>query len=275
MLERLRSVPRHLFVDEALASRAYENTALPIGFGQTISQPYIVALMTQALVRHLRPGARLDKVLEIGTGCGYQTAVLAPFAGHIYSVERIGPLLRRARARLSRLKIRNVTLRHGDGWRGWKTQAPFQGIVVAASPPEVQPELLDQLDEGGRLVIPIGRRGGAAAAVHHPARGRPGHRGTGSRQLRATRHGDRGLRIFSGLYDRALSWAGHPHAQRYLVALSFAESSFFPVPPDVLLAPDDAGQAGQGLVAGDADHRVLGARRAAGLCHRLAGAGRG
>ena len=159
VLERLRNVPRHLFVDEALASRAYENTALPIGFGQTISQPYIVALMTQALVRHLRPGARLDKVLEIGTGCGYQTAVLAPFAGHIYSVERVRPLLRRARERLSQLKIRNVTLRHADGWRGWKTQAPFQGILVAASPAEVQPELVDQLDEGGRLVIPIGRRG--------------------------------------------------------------------------------------------------------------------
>lgn len=160
VLERMRNVPRHLFVDEALASRAYEDTALPIGFGQTISQPYIVAIMTEALVENLRPGERLKKVLEIGTGCGYQTAVLAPFAQHIYSVERLQPLIRRARERLSQLKINNVTLRHADGWRGWKSQAPFQGILVAASPPEVPQDLLDQLDEGGRLVIPIGRRGG-------------------------------------------------------------------------------------------------------------------
>lgn len=159
VLERMRSVPRHLFVDEALASRAYEDTALPIGFGQTISQPYIVALMTEALVEHLRPGEQLKKVLEIGTGCGYQTAVLAPFAKHIYSVERLQPLIRRARDRLSALKIKNVTLRHADGWQGWKSQAPFEGILVAASPPEVPQELLDQLAEGGRLVIPIGRRG--------------------------------------------------------------------------------------------------------------------
>lgn len=159
VLERMRSVPRHLFVDEALASRAYEDTALPIGFGQTISQPYIVALMTEALVEHLRPGEQLKKVLEIGTGCGYQTAVLAPFAKHIYSVERLQPLIRRARDRLSALKIKNVTLRHADGWQGWKSQAPFEGILVAASPPEVPQELLDQLAEGGRLVIPVGRRG--------------------------------------------------------------------------------------------------------------------
>ena len=100
------------------------------------------------------------KALEIGTGCGYQSAVLAPFAQHLYSVERQRPLIRRARERLSQLKINNVTLRHADGWRGWKSQAPFQGILVAASPPEVPQELLEQLDEGGRLVIPIGRRDG-------------------------------------------------------------------------------------------------------------------
>ena len=160
VLERIRNVPRHLFVDEALASRAYEDTALPIGFGQTISQPYIVALMTQALIRNLKPGKRLKKVLEVGTGCGYQTAVLSPFAQHIYSLERIHPLLRRAKEQLAELKINNVTLRYADGWRGWKSQAPFQGIIVAAAPQEIPPELLEQLDDGGRLVIPVGTRRG-------------------------------------------------------------------------------------------------------------------
>ena len=160
VLERIRTVPRHLFVDEALASRAYEDTALPIGFGQTISQPYIVALMTEALVAKLRPGEQLKKVLEVGTGCGYQTAVLAPFAQHIYSIERLQPLIRRARERLAELKINNVTLRYGDGWRGWSGQAPFQGIIVAAAPREVPQDLLEQLDDGGRLVVPVGTRGG-------------------------------------------------------------------------------------------------------------------
>ena len=156
VLERMRAVPRHLFVDEALASRAYEDTALPIGFGQTISQPYIVAAMTAALIEGT---SKLTRVLEIGTGCGYQTAVLAPFVQHIYSVERIAPLLQRARSMLAELKISNVSLRHADGWHGWRSQAPFQGIIAAAAPEIVPPELLDQLDEGGRLVIPIGARG--------------------------------------------------------------------------------------------------------------------
>ena len=156
VLERMRAVPRHLFVDEALASRAYEDTALPIGFGQTISQPYIVAAMTAALIEGT---PKLTRVLEIGTGCGYQTAVLAPFVQHIYSVERIAPLLQRARSMLAELKISNVSLRHADGWHGWRSQAPFQGIIAAAAPEIVPPELLDQLDEGGRLVIPIGARG--------------------------------------------------------------------------------------------------------------------
>jgi protein-L-isoaspartate(D-aspartate) O-methyltransferase len=159
VLERIRDVPRHLFVDEALASRAYEDTALPIGFGQTISQPYIVAIMTEALIADLAPGKKLTKVLEIGTGCGYQTAVLAPFAQHVFSVERIQPLMQRARANLAELKITNVSLRHADGWHGWRSQAPFQGILVAAAPEEIPPQLLEQLDEGGRLVIPIGLRG--------------------------------------------------------------------------------------------------------------------
>jgi protein-L-isoaspartate(D-aspartate) O-methyltransferase len=157
VLERVRAVPRHLFVDEALASRAYEDTALPIGFGQTISQPYIVAAMTEALIEGT--GKKLTRVLEIGTGCGYQTAVLAPFVQHIYSVERIQPLVQRARSMLAELRIANVSLRHADGWHGWRSQAPFQGIIVAAAPELVPPELYDQLDEGGRLVIPIGSRG--------------------------------------------------------------------------------------------------------------------
>jgi protein-L-isoaspartate(D-aspartate) O-methyltransferase len=157
VLERVRAVPRHLFVDEALASRAYEDTALPIGFGQTISQPYIVAAMTEAL---LAGGNKLTRVLEIGTGCGYQTAVLASFVQHIYSVERIQPLVLRARSMLASLGITNVSLRHADGWHGWRSQAPFQGILVAAAPEMVPPGLYEQLDEGGgRLVIPIGARG--------------------------------------------------------------------------------------------------------------------
>lgn len=157
VLERIRAVPRHLFVDEALASRAYEDTALPIGFGQTISQPYIVAAMTGALLEGTTK--KLTRVLEIGTGCGYQTAVLAPLVQHLYSVERIAPLLQRARSMLAELRISNVSLRHADGWHGWRSQAPFQGILAAAAPEFIPPELLEQLDEGGRLVIPIGARG--------------------------------------------------------------------------------------------------------------------
>jgi protein-L-isoaspartate(D-aspartate) O-methyltransferase len=158
VLERIRVVPRHLFVDEALASRAYEDTALPIGFGQTISQPYIVAIMTAALLEGAG-GKKLTRVLEIGTGCGYQTAVLAPFVQHIYSVERIQPLVQRARAILAELGVSNVSLRHSDGWHGWRSQAPFQAILVAAAPEDVPPELCEQLADGGQMVIPIGTRG--------------------------------------------------------------------------------------------------------------------
>ena len=155
VLDRLRAVPRHLFVDEALASRAYEDTALPLGFGQTISQPYIVAAMTEALLEGAS-GRKLERVLEVGTGCGYQTAVLAAFARHVYSVERIQPLMQRARSTLQELKISNVSLRYADGWRGWPSQAPFQGILVTAAPERVPAELFEQLDEGGVLIIPIG-----------------------------------------------------------------------------------------------------------------------
>jgi protein-L-isoaspartate(D-aspartate) O-methyltransferase len=158
VLDRIRAVPRHLFVDEALASRAYEDTALPIGFGQTISQPFIVAVMTEALLEGTE-GKKLTRVLEVGTGCGYQTAVLAPFVQHVYSVERIQPLLQRARSKLAELRISNVSLRHADGWHGWRSQAPFQGILAAAAPAHVPPELCEQLAEGGRMVIPIGMRG--------------------------------------------------------------------------------------------------------------------
>jgi protein-L-isoaspartate(D-aspartate) O-methyltransferase len=155
ILDRIRNVPRHLFVDEALASRAYEDVALPIGFGQTISQPWIVARMTEALLE----GGPLQKVLEIGTGCGYQTAVLAPLVGRVYSIERVGPLYERARERLKVLGIRNVRLRHGDGASGWRTQAPFDGILVAAAPHAVPDALLEQLAPGGRMVVPIGAEG--------------------------------------------------------------------------------------------------------------------
>ena len=152
VLERIRSVPRHLFVDEALSSRAYEDTALPIGHGQTISQPYVVARMTQSLLE----GPSLRKVLEVGTGCGYQTAVLAPLVVTLYSIERIAALQQRARKVLQDLRIGNAHMRHGDGFEGWPPFAPFDGIIVAAAAYTVPPALLEQLADGGRLVIPVG-----------------------------------------------------------------------------------------------------------------------
>ena len=155
VLDRIRNLPRHIFVDEALASRAYEDTALPIGFGQTISQPYIVARMTEALLE----GPPLQKVLEVGTGCGYQTAVLAPLVARIYSIERIAGLLERARERLKELDVRNVRYKLGDGSEGWKSQAPFDGIIVAAAALTVPDELLAQLEVNGRLIVPAGTEG--------------------------------------------------------------------------------------------------------------------
>ncbi|HUA88680.1 MAG TPA: protein-L-isoaspartate(D-aspartate) O-methyltransferase [Steroidobacteraceae bacterium] len=155
VLERIRNVPRHIFVDEALGSRAYEDTALPIGFGQTISQPYIVARMTEALLE----GGAVDNVLEVGTGCGYQTAVLAPLVAHVNTIERIEPLLVRAKERLKELGMRNVRFRHGDGTAGWKAHSPFDGILVAAAPLTVPEALLKQLRVGGRLLVPVGPEG--------------------------------------------------------------------------------------------------------------------
>ena len=153
VLRALGRVPRHLFVDEALRDRAYGDNALPIGFDQTISQPFMVATMTQAL--QLEGG---EKVLEIGTGSGYQTAVLAEIAERVFSVERIAPLYRRARALLDHLGYHNVVLRHGDGTLGWRDHAPYDAIVVTAGAPHVPLELRDQLSSGGRLVIPVGER---------------------------------------------------------------------------------------------------------------------
>jgi len=152
VLRVMRSLPRHIFVDEALASRAYENTALPIGHGQTISQPYIVGLMTQTLFN--KPRA---KVLEIGTGCGYQTAILAPLCETVVSIERIVKLHRQARDRLYDLGVRNVIFRHGDGFAGMLDNAPYDGILAAAVSEDVPQELIEQLAEGGRIVMPVGQ----------------------------------------------------------------------------------------------------------------------
>lgn len=155
VLDQIRNVPRHLFVDEALATRAYEDTALPIGYGQTISQPYVVARMTEALLEGIPP----RKVLEIGTGCGYQTAVLSPLVKFLYTIERIGPILERARARFKELKLRNVHLRHGDGFQGWAAHGPYDGILMAAAPLKIPEALFAQLGPNGRLIAPVGPEG--------------------------------------------------------------------------------------------------------------------
>jgi len=155
VIEAMRSTPRHIFVDEALSSRAYEDTALPIGHGQTISQPYIVARMTEALVT----SGELDTVLEIGTGSGYQAAILASVARQVYTLERIQPLLNQARQRFHELRLRNIRCHYADGTVGWPEQAPFDGIVATAAPEHIPQALLSQLKVGGRLIIPVGKQG--------------------------------------------------------------------------------------------------------------------
>jgi protein-L-isoaspartate(D-aspartate) O-methyltransferase len=152
VLAALGSVPRHLFVDEALASRAYDDDALPISYSQTISQPYVIALMIQAL----RTGRELGRVLDIGTGCGYQAAVLARIAMEVYSIERIAPLLAKARANLRGLRLSNLRLKHADGNLGLPEAAPFDSIIVAAAAPQVPKALLQQLAPGGRMILPLG-----------------------------------------------------------------------------------------------------------------------
>lgn len=152
VLDVMRTTPRHLFLDEAMAHRAYEDVALPIGFQQTLSQPYVVARMTELLLA----AGPLARVLEIGTGSGYQTAILAQLVEEVYSVERIKALQQKARQRLRQLKLRNVHMSHADGGMGWEECGPYDGIMVTAAPEKIPEELLLQLAVGGRLVIPVG-----------------------------------------------------------------------------------------------------------------------
>lgn len=153
VLDVIQVTPRHLFMPESLAHKAYENTALPIGNGQTISQPLMVASMTQLLIQH-----QCQNVLEIGTGSGYQTAILAQLVDHVYSVERIAELQYQAKRRLNKLDLHNVSMRHGDGWQGWPSKAPFDGIIVTAAASTMPSALLQQLSDGGVMVIPVGER---------------------------------------------------------------------------------------------------------------------
>ena len=154
VLEVMRTVPRHIFMDEALSSHAYADHALPIGHGQTISQPYVVARMTEALLNHNQP----KKVLEIGTGCGYQTAILAHLVEQVYTVERIYKLAQKAHERLNALALHNVEYSHGDGHLGWQAFAPYQAIIVTAAPGNIPNMLLEQLVVGGCLIIPVGEQ---------------------------------------------------------------------------------------------------------------------
>ena len=154
VLRAIASSPRHIFVPEILAHKAYDNTALPIGQGQTISQPYIVAKMSELLLADGVP----DSILEIGTGSGYQTSILAQLTPKVFSVERIKSLQWQAKRRLRTMDLHNVSMKHGDGWQGWQSKAPFQAIIVTAAPTEVPPALLEQLADGGRLIIPVGEQ---------------------------------------------------------------------------------------------------------------------
>jgi protein-L-isoaspartate(D-aspartate) O-methyltransferase len=167
VLAVMGEIPRHIFIDEALAHRAYEDIALPIGFGQTISNPYVVARVLELA----RSGTPLGRVLEIGTGCGYQAAVLSRLAKEVYSLERLAPLIARARIALRELRIHNVRVRHADGSHGLPDAAPFDAIVVAAAAPEVPKPLLEQLAPRGRLVLPVGSREQHLTLVEHGDQG--------------------------------------------------------------------------------------------------------
>jgi|TARA_B100000315_G_scaffold254281_1_gene294999 protein-L-isoaspartate(D-aspartate) O-methyltransferase len=154
VLDAMASTPRHIFIDEALSHRAYEDTALPIGHGQTISQPLVVALMTATLLNEVR-----GRVLELGTGSGYQTAILSALCQRVFSIERVEPLMQRARLRFDAMGLPNVVARVGDGYRGWPEQAPFSGILVTAAPRSLPDTLLEQLEVGGRMIVPVGDGG--------------------------------------------------------------------------------------------------------------------
>lgn len=154
VLKAIACTPRQIFIDQALEYKAYENTALPIGHGQTISQPYIVAKMTQILLAK----GPLSNVLEIGTGSGYQCAILAQLVDNVYTVERIKALQRQAKRRLRLMELHNVAMKHGDGWQGWATKGPFDAIMVTAAPEEVPTDLLMQLRDGGQMIIPVGKQ---------------------------------------------------------------------------------------------------------------------
>jgi protein-L-isoaspartate(D-aspartate) O-methyltransferase len=156
VLAAMLEVPRHAFVDEGIASRAYDDVPLPIGHGQTISSPFIVALMTQLVMDKALPGAPLGKVLEIGTGCGYQSAVLAKLVKELYTLERIAPLMDKARRHLRDLRIYNVRFKHADGHAGYPEGAPYDAILMTASASHVPAALKEQLAPGGRLVLPVG-----------------------------------------------------------------------------------------------------------------------
>lgn len=156
VLDQIRNTPRHLFMDEALATRAYEDTALPIGLGQTISQPYIVARMTEALLQD----DELESVLEVGTGCGYQTAILAPLVRRVYTVERLAALQEQAKVHFRLLKLRNIRSKHSDGNLGMPEFAPYDGIIVTAAPEGIPRALVEQLKIGGRMILPIGADNG-------------------------------------------------------------------------------------------------------------------
>ncbi|NML27725.1 protein-L-isoaspartate(D-aspartate) O-methyltransferase [Zoogloea dura] len=167
VLAAMMAVPRHLFVEEALASRAYEDTALPLGLQQTISQPFVVARMIELL----RAGRELGKTLEVGTGCGYQAAVLSHVATEVYSVERLRHLLDRARNNLRHLRLPNVRLKHADGSVGLREAAPYDTIIVAAAAPKIPPALVEQLGEGGRMVLPVGAAEQVLVMIERTSRG--------------------------------------------------------------------------------------------------------